>query len=112
MTTLATSRLWQPVDLGAVSLRHRLVLAPLTRRRAAEDGTPTPLMAEYYAQRSGFGLVITEGIYPSREGRLPEPARPGRRPARTRLGRRHRGGARPRNADLRPAHARRPCHQP
>lgn len=76
MTTQTTSQLWQSVDLGAVSLDNRLVLAPLTRRRAAEDGTPTPLMAEYYTQRSGFGLVITEGIYPSREGRA-YPNQPG-----------------------------------
>lgn len=69
MTTLTTSRLWQPLDLGAVGLKNRLVLSPMTRRRAAEDGTPTPLMAEYYAQRSGFGLVVTEGVYPSQEGR-------------------------------------------
>ncbi|MBB1024175.1 MULTISPECIES: alkene reductase [unclassified Dietzia] len=69
MTLSTPSRLWQPLHLGAVSLDNRLVLAPMTRRRAAEDGTPTPLMSEYYAQRSGFGLVVTEGIYPSREGR-------------------------------------------
>lgn len=69
MDTTTTSRLWQPLDLGAVSLENRLVLSPMTRRRAARDGTPTPLMAEYYAQRSGFGLVITEGVYPSQEGR-------------------------------------------
>lgn len=69
MTSLTTSRLWQPLGLGAVSLKNRLVLSPMTRRRAAADGTPTPLMAEYYAQRSGFGLVVTEGVYPSQEGR-------------------------------------------
>lgn len=75
-TTSTTSRLWQPLELGTVRLDNRLVLAPLTRRRAAENGTPTPLMADYYAQRSGFGLVITEGIYPSREGRA-YPNQPG-----------------------------------
>ncbi|MCG8928216.1 alkene reductase [Lentzea sp. CC55] len=69
MSTPTTSRLWQPLGLGAVKLENRLVLSPMTRRRAAADGTPTPLVAEYYAQRAGFGLVVTEGVYPSREGR-------------------------------------------
>lgn len=36
-------------------------MAPLTRSRANADGTPTPMMAEYYAQRASADLLITEG---------------------------------------------------
>ncbi|WP_069387270.1 alkene reductase [Cellulosimicrobium cellulans] len=68
-TSPPTPTLWQPLRLGAAALRNRLVLSPMTRRRAADDGSPTALMAEYYAQRSAFGLVVTEGVYPSPEGR-------------------------------------------
>jgi N-ethylmaleimide reductase len=45
-----------------------MVMAPMTRFRAAEDGTPLPVVADYYAQRASAGLIITEGIWPSRAG--------------------------------------------
>lgn len=63
-----TSSLWQPFTLGRVQLPHRLALAPMTRSRAEADGTPGPLVAEYYGQRAGLGLVITEGTQPSADG--------------------------------------------
>jgi len=44
-------------------------MAPLTRSRAAEGGIPTPLMAEYYAQRSDAGLIIAEATQISAQGR-------------------------------------------
>lgn len=56
------SLLLKPVTLGALELKNRVILAPLTRCRAsgADDRTPNALMAEYYAQRAGAGLIITE----------------------------------------------------
>ncbi len=53
-------------DLAGLTLSNRIVMAPMTRSRAYGDGaTPTPLMATYYAQRAGAGLIVTEGIQPS-----------------------------------------------
>lgn len=65
---MSTSSLWQPVTLGRHVLPHRLALAPMTRNRANQDGTPGPLAAEYYGQRASLGLVITEGVQPSADG--------------------------------------------
>ena len=50
-----------PLQLGALSLPNRMVMAPLTRMRAAPGGMPTALMADYYGQRAGAGLIVTEG---------------------------------------------------
>lgn len=58
-----------PLTLGDLRIQNRIVMAPMTRRRAQADGTPTELQAEYYAQRASLGLIITEGVYPSRESR-------------------------------------------
>lgn len=60
--------LWKPITIGAFDLPHRLGMAPMTRNRAAADGRPTELNAEYYAQRASLGLVITEGTQPSADG--------------------------------------------
>ena len=49
-------------------LPHRLVMAPLTRNRADGDGVPGDLAVEYYSQRAGAGLIITEGTQPSAVG--------------------------------------------
>ena len=56
--TEAHSDLFQPVSLGPYRLANRIVMAPLTRSRASEDGVPISLMAEYYAQRASAGLII------------------------------------------------------
>lgn len=54
--------LLQPTTLGRHTLKNRIVLPPLTRQRAAQPGdVATGLMAQYYAQRAGAGLLITEG---------------------------------------------------
>lgn len=53
--------LFETVVVGGQPLRNRIVLPPLTRSRADDDGVPTPLMEEYYRQRAGAGLVISEG---------------------------------------------------
>lgn len=56
-----------PLTAGALTLRNRIVMAPMTRSRA--DGTlATSDMATYYAQRAGAGLIITEGTQPSAIG--------------------------------------------
>ena len=65
----ARSDLFQPVRLGPYELANRVVMAPLTRSRASEDGVPRPSMAEYYAQRSSAGLIIAEGTNISPQGR-------------------------------------------
>jgi N-ethylmaleimide reductase len=57
-----------PVRVGRYTLPNRLVMAPMTRSRAKFDGTPGELAAEYYAQRAGVGLIVTEGTQPSDDG--------------------------------------------
>ncbi len=52
--------LLSPITVGALSLKNRVLLAPLTRCRATVDHVPTPIMAEYYAQRASGGLLIAE----------------------------------------------------
>jgi N-ethylmaleimide reductase len=52
--------LFSPFRLGPLRLANRIVMAPLTRARADEHGVPSPLAAEYYAQRAGAGLIIAE----------------------------------------------------
>ncbi|MDJ0568538.1 MAG: alkene reductase [Pleurocapsa sp. MO_192.B19] len=62
-------------ELKDLSLDNRVVMAPLTRSRAGKERMPNALMAEYYAQRSGAGLIITEGttISPQANGWLHSP---------------------------------------
>lgn len=56
------------VSVGRYTLSNRLVMAPMTRSRAEPDGTPTALMAAYYAQRATVGLIVSEGTQPSDDG--------------------------------------------
>jgi 2,4-dienoyl-CoA reductase-like NADH-dependent reductase (Old Yellow Enzyme family) len=60
--------IWSPITVGHMQLQHRLAMAPMTRSRAQPDGTPGSLAAAYYAQRAGFGLLISEGTQPSADG--------------------------------------------
>jgi N-ethylmaleimide reductase len=71
MTAPKTSVLSTPVKLGAAQLKHRVVMAPLTRSRALQpDSIPGDLMAEYYRQRaSDGGLIIGEATNISITGR-------------------------------------------
>ncbi|MFG3236767.1 alkene reductase [Streptomyces antibioticus] len=71
MTTLFTS-----YRLGSLSLPNRMVMAPMTRVRAASGGLATPSMASYYAQRATAGLIVTEGVQPSPVGQS-NPGTPG-----------------------------------
>ena len=52
--------LFEAYDTPALSLPNRIVMVPMTRTRATEDGVPTELNALYYAQRAGAGLIVTE----------------------------------------------------
>ena len=60
--------LFQAFTSPSLQLKNRVVMAPLTRSRAVERNTPNELMAQYYAQRAGAGLIITEGTSPSPNG--------------------------------------------
>jgi N-ethylmaleimide reductase len=60
--------LFTPLQLGAIELPNRILMAPLTRARAGREGVPNELMARYYAQRAGAGLIISEATGISREG--------------------------------------------
>lgn len=55
-------------QIGTYHLKNRLIMAPLTRRRAGAGNIPVDMMAEYYAQRSSAGLIITEGAQISPQG--------------------------------------------
>src|ERR1700691_5142205 len=69
MSNRLTKALLSPYTLGDLKLKNRIVMAPLTRTRAENPGkVPNELMAEYYAQRAGAGLIITEGTFVSEQG--------------------------------------------
>src|SRR5699024_5765024 len=68
ISSTSRSAIWAPVTVGRMRLPHRLAMAPMTRGRAGPDGAPGPLTAEYYAQRAGFGLLISDGTQPSADG--------------------------------------------
>ncbi|MEU0408284.1 alkene reductase [Streptomyces griseorubiginosus] len=71
MTTLFTG-----FQLGGLRLPNRVVMAPMSRVRAAEGGLATPSMARYYAQRATAGLIVSEGVQPSLIGQS-NPGTPG-----------------------------------
>jgi N-ethylmaleimide reductase len=53
--------LFTSLQLGAIKLPNRIIMAPLTRMRAGADNVPSPMNARYYAQRASAGLIISEG---------------------------------------------------
>jgi N-ethylmaleimide reductase len=65
----SSSDLFEPVQLGPLSLHNRIVMAPLTRSRAGKGDVPGPLNAEYYAQRATAGLIISEASQISQQGK-------------------------------------------
>ncbi|MBQ0772008.1 alkene reductase [Parasphingorhabdus sp.] len=71
MTTL-----FDPITVGAIAAPNRMFMAPLTRCRSTMEHVPTPIMGEYYAQRSGAGLIISEATGISQQG-LGTPFAPG-----------------------------------
>ena len=60
--------LFDPVEMGALALPNRIIMAPLTRGRATRGAVPTNIMVDYYAQRAAAGLIISEATGISREG--------------------------------------------
>ncbi|MFF8572322.1 alkene reductase [Streptomyces sp. NPDC015408] len=68
--------LFDSYPLGELTLPNRMVMAPMTRVRAAEGGLATPSMATYYAQRASAGLIVSEGVQPSLVGQS-NPGTPG-----------------------------------
>jgi N-ethylmaleimide reductase len=70
MSNTISQPLLEPYTLGDLPLRNRIVMAPLTRTRAANFGhVPTDLMQEYYEQRATAGLIISEGTWVSEAGK-------------------------------------------
>jgi 2,4-dienoyl-CoA reductase-like NADH-dependent reductase (Old Yellow Enzyme family) len=62
------SRLFDPLQVGALTLPNRIIMAPLTRKRAGADRVPNAMMAEYYRQRAGAGLILSEATSVSPQG--------------------------------------------
>ncbi|WP_410660898.1 alkene reductase [Amycolatopsis sp. lyj-112] len=63
-------RLLESFRGAAIQLPNRIAMAPMTRGRADDKtGVPHPLTAEYYAQRAGAGLIVSEGVWVSRTGK-------------------------------------------
>ncbi|MFV2176516.1 alkene reductase [Actinomadura sp. LOL_016] len=60
--------LFEPVSIGKLELPNRLVMSAMTRSRALADGRVSDLTVEYYRQRAGAGLIVTEGTQPSVRG--------------------------------------------
>jgi N-ethylmaleimide reductase len=65
---MAKIDLFTPVKIGTLPLPNRVVMAPMTRNRAGEGNAPTALNVEYYAQRAGAGLIVTEATQVSPQG--------------------------------------------
>lgn len=61
--------LFEPLQLGSLSLANRIVMAPMTRSRAGGGDLPTELHIDYYRQRASAGLIIAEGTQPSPSGK-------------------------------------------
>ncbi|TPQ49682.1 alkene reductase [Prosthecomicrobium hirschii] len=65
---MTADALFSPVKFGSIELKNRIVLAPLTRNRAAPGNLPSTLAATYYSQRASGGLVITEATQATEDG--------------------------------------------
>jgi len=62
------SSLFDPLRVGDLTLRNRIIMAPLTRQRASEGRVPNDLMLEYYTQRADAGLILTEATSVTPQG--------------------------------------------
>lgn len=60
--------LFDPIRLGAIEAPNRILMAPMTRARGTREHVPTPIMADYYAQRATAGLIISEAIGITQQG--------------------------------------------
>jgi N-ethylmaleimide reductase len=67
---MSRDSLFTPLQLGAIQIPNRIIMAPLTRMRAGAGNVPTALNANYYAQRASAGVIISEGtaISPNAHG--------------------------------------------
>jgi N-ethylmaleimide reductase len=65
---MTANELFKPIQVGAIELRNRMVMAPLTRARAGVERIPNTLMVEYYRQRASAGLIISEATHVSTQG--------------------------------------------
>jgi NADPH2 dehydrogenase len=74
-----SSRLFKPLKIGNIELKHRLGMAPMTRLRADYNRVPTPMMKEYYGQRAVVPgtLIVTEGTFVSAKAAGNWPTAPG-----------------------------------
>jgi N-ethylmaleimide reductase len=63
------STLDSPIRLPSHTARNRTWMAAMTRARAGSDGRVGALAVEYYGQRAGAGLVVSDGLFPCEEGR-------------------------------------------
>ncbi|WOI54712.1 alkene reductase [Parvularcula sp. LCG005] len=61
--------LFEPIAFGDIKAKNRVLMAPLTRNRSHADGTPAKMAIEYYRQRAGAGLIITEATQISAQGK-------------------------------------------
>jgi N-ethylmaleimide reductase len=76
-TEMTNIDLFTPLSLGELTLANRIIMAPLTRNRAAMPGNvPQAMNATYYAQRATAGLIISEAAQVSPQG-IGYPATPG-----------------------------------
>jgi len=65
---MSTKDLFSNITIGKLNLKNRMVMAPMTRNRAAAGNVPQAMNAEYYRQRASAGLIITEASQVSAEG--------------------------------------------
>ncbi|HEY9271811.1 MULTISPECIES: alkene reductase [Achromobacter] len=62
------SQLFEPTRAGDLSLRNRIVMAPMTRMHSSPGRVPNELMVEYYTQRAGAGMILTEATAVTPQG--------------------------------------------
>ena len=65
---MSSADLFSPINLGAITLKNRIVMAPLTRSRADDHGVPAEFAPEYYSQRATAGMIVTAATQVSFEG--------------------------------------------
>ncbi|MEM1423404.1 MAG: 12-oxophytodienoate reductase, partial [Planctomycetota bacterium] len=64
-TAPSVASLFEPVTVAGLAMRNRIVMAPMTRRKAPDDRVPNDAIARYYARRAehNVGLILTEGTH-------------------------------------------------
>ncbi|MGY8815539.1 MAG: alkene reductase, partial [Gammaproteobacteria bacterium] len=65
---MTNNKIFEPLSIGKFHFKNRIALAPMTRGRAGKERVPNDIMADYYFQRAGAGLIITEATVVSKEG--------------------------------------------